>query len=82
MVTLDDLEIDFDAAVKAMVDEALKEIAGMTEAEQQRHFLLRSIDHLHTMVRLDAPTFLVEKALKYAAKNIRHMLKKRHQPSS
>jgi FKBP-type peptidyl-prolyl cis-trans isomerase (trigger factor) len=53
---------DFDGCIKALYDQVAEEIAGMTEEEQEEHFLTRSIDHLVRMYELDAPRFLIKMA--------------------
>lgn len=79
MVTIKDLTTDFDAAVRRMADEAMREIEGMSEAQRADHWLLCSLAHLHKMIVRKAPDFLIDLALKRAAKHIRRVQKSRRQ---
>jgi hypothetical protein len=68
-----DPEVDFDGCIKGLYEQALKEIEGMTEEEQEEHFLMRSIEHLVKMYALDAPRFLIKMAHDNLNKKLRAM---------
>ena len=65
---------NFDLWVRATYEEVRKEIAGMTPEQQDKHFLLKSINHAIRMYELDAPAFLIKMA---NAKMHRHLGKLR-----
>lgn len=70
MVTMHDLETDFDAAIKAMVDEAIKEVEGMSDEERAEHYLAKSIEHLVRLHEFDAPDFLIRSAYRRQRKHL------------
>lgn len=77
MTHIPDPEDDFDGCIAALYDQAARgialEIEGMTEAQQDEHFLMKSIEHLVTMYELDAPRLLIKMAHESLNKKLRRL---------
>ncbi len=75
MITLDDLEVNFEAGVEALTVEAARRIeeetVGMTDGQLLAWRVLSASEHLARLHACDAPEFLIRGAFKRQRKRLR-----------
>jgi hypothetical protein len=64
---------DFDGCIAALVEQAIAEVEGMTEAQQDEHYLCRAIEHAIRCYQLDAPDILIRMANARMHKHLRRL---------